>query len=83
MDLLTTLVFLSRGVEEGNPLVGWALSYAHSPWAGLVLTKLIAAFIGGHCHRRGRLRLLGRVNAGYTLVVGWNLAAIAAAAFIR
>jgi hypothetical protein len=83
MDVLTTLLFLSRGVEEGNPLVRWTLSFAHSPWAGLVLTKMIAALIGGHCHLSGRLTLLRRANAGYSLVVGWNLITIAAAVFVH
>jgi hypothetical protein len=78
LDILTTLVFLSKGIAEGNPLVSWALSSTHSPWIGLVIAKLIAALIGQYCHRSGRLRLLQRANAGYSLVVGWNLVAIAA-----
>jgi len=83
LDVLTTLVFLSRGVKEGNPLVSWALSNARTPWAGLVLTKLIVAFIGQYCYRSGRITLLRRANVGYSLVVGWNLLSIAAAAVGR
>jgi hypothetical protein len=81
LDVFTTLVFLSRGVPEGNPLVSWALAHAHAPWLGLVATKLVAAFIGQYCYRSGRMTLLRRANAGYSLVVGWNLFAIGAAAF--
>jgi hypothetical protein len=83
LDVLTTLVFLSRGVKEGNPLVSWALSTARAPWAGLVVTKMIAAFIGQYCYRSGRMTLLRRANVGYSLVVGWNLLSIAAAAVGR
>ena len=82
LDVLTTLIFLNRGVEEGNPLVKWTLLYLHSPWLGLALTKLIAAVIGWSCHLSGRLRLLRRANAGYSLVVGWNLLAIATTLFV-
>jgi hypothetical protein len=83
LDVITTLVFLSKGVKEGNPLVSWALSNARAPWAGLVVTKLIAAFIGQYCYRSGRMTLLRRANAGYSLVVGWNLLSIAVAAVGR
>lgn len=79
LDVLTTLTFLNRGMAEGNPLVGWALSSAHAPWVGLAVTKLLAALIGMYCYRSGRMTLLRRANAGYSLVVGWNLIGIAAA----
>jgi hypothetical protein len=81
LDALTTLLFLSKGVPEGNPLVNWALFNAHTPWIGLVVTKLIAALIGHYCYRNGRITLLRRANVGYSLVVGWNLIALASAAF--
>jgi hypothetical protein len=68
-------------MDEGNPLVHWALSSAHAPWIGLVLTKLIAALIGQYCYRTGRMTLLRRANAGYSLVVGWNVFAIVVALF--
>ncbi len=66
-------------MDEGNPLVHWAPINAHAPWVGLVITKLIAAFIGQYCYRSGRMTLLRRANAGYSLVVGWNLFAIGVA----
>jgi hypothetical protein len=80
LDALTTLAFLSKGVPEGNPLVSWALTRTHAPWAGLLATKLIATFIGQYCYRSGRMTLLRKANAGYSLVVGWNLVGIGAAA---
>jgi hypothetical protein len=79
LDVLTTLIFLSKGMAEGNPLMGLALSSARAPWLGLGLAKLIAVLIGQHCYRSGRFSLLRRANAGYSLVVGWNLIGITAA----
>jgi hypothetical protein len=67
-------------MPEGNPLVSWALARTHAPWAGLIATKLIATFIGQYCYRSGRMTLLRKANAGYSLVVGWNLLGIGAAA---
>jgi hypothetical protein len=78
LDILTTLIFLSKGINEANPLVSWALSNARSPWVGLVVAKLFAALIGQYCYRSGRLTLLRRANVGYSIVVVWNLIAIAA-----
>lgn len=78
LDTFTTLVFLSRGMNEGNPLVSWTLFHAHAPWMGLVLTKSMAALVGLYCYRNGRMRLLRTANVGYLFVVGWNLVAIGA-----
>jgi hypothetical protein len=76
LDVLTTLIFLNHGMAEGNPVVRWALSRAHAPWVGLAVSKLVAAMIGHYCWRSRRITLLKRANAGYSLVVGWNLVAI-------
>jgi hypothetical protein len=81
LDVLTTLVFLNYGIAEGNPFVRWALSRAYAPWVGLTVSKLVAAIIGHYCYRSGRTTLLRRANAGYSLVVGWNLMAIAPVLF--
>lgn len=83
LDVATTLVFLSRGVAEGNPLVSWALTSHHSPWVGLVVAKLVAALIGQFCYRTQRMNLLRRANIGYSLVVVWNLFAIMLATFVH
>ena len=79
LDLLTTLVFISKGMTEGNPIVHWALSLTGVPWVGLVVTKLLAALVGQYCYTSGRMNILRRANVGYSLVVGWNLIGIAAA----
>jgi hypothetical protein len=77
LDILTTLMFLNHGMAEGNPVVRWALSHAYAPWVGLTVSKMVAAMIGQYCYRTRRITLLWRANAGYSLVVGWNLIAIA------
>jgi hypothetical protein len=83
LDVLTTLIFLSKGVAEGNPLLSWTLSYAHAPWMGLIAAKLMATFIGYYCYRKGRITALRLANVGYFLIVGWNLITIAASAITR
>ena len=84
MDVLTTLIFLGRGVPEGNPLVRWSMAHgAAGPFAGLVATKLIVAFLGYYCYRSGRMRALRLANFAYVTVVGWNTIAIAASVFLR
>ena len=80
LDVLTTLVFLSRGVTEGNPLINSLLSLEHAPWIGLLAAKLTATLLGVYCYRNGRITTLRLANAGYFLIVGWNLIAIAATA---
>jgi hypothetical protein len=76
-------MFLGKGMSEGNPFVSRTLSFAHTPWVGLALTKLTATLIGNYCYSSGRMTLLRRANVGYSLVVGWNLVAITAAAFVH
>lgn len=80
LDALTTLVFLRAGVAEGNPLVTLALAHGHAPWTGLVAVKIVATMIGLICSRTERTTTLRLANFGYSLIVGWNLIAIAAAA---
>ena len=77
--MFTTLAFLSKGIEEGNPLVRLSIAHFQGPLLGVAAAKVTAAFIGYYFHRTGRTGLLRTANMGYTLVVGWNLIAIAAA----
>lgn len=79
LDLLTTLIFLSKGVTEGNFLIAWIIPRLHAPWIGLAIAKLLAVSIGIYWYQRGRTNVMQLANAGYALVVLWNLAAIAAA----
>jgi hypothetical protein len=83
LDALTTLLFLRMGLAEGNPLMIWALKTTYAPWIGLIFAKGVAAVLGWYCYRNQRIRLLRRANTGYSLVVGWNLIGIVAAAIAR
>lgn len=76
LDFLTTLAFLLNGVEEGNPLVRWAIGLSSSPLSGLLLVKFVAVALGIVCWRLGRGRLLFRMNLLFALVVTWNVVAI-------
>lgn len=80
LDVLTTLIFLSKGVTEGNPVIKWMLPMTHAPWIGLVAAKLTATLLGVYFYRKGRVNTLRLANAGYFLIVAWNLTAIAASA---
>lgn len=83
LDVLTTLIFLKQGTAEGNPLLVWAIPHMHAPWVGLAAAKMMALLIGLNCFRNGRIKALRLANTGYSVVVGWNLAAIAAAVIAR
>ena len=76
LDFMTTVAFLINGVREGNPLVRLAVQYAPSPLGGLLAVKLLAVGLGIYCWRRGRQRLLVRINVLFALIVAWNLVAL-------
>ena len=54
LDLLSTLAFLSFGVQEANPLVNLALKSSDHPFYGLLFVKVLALAIGVYCWRAGR-----------------------------
>lgn len=76
LDFLTTIAFLLQGVREGNPLVRLALKWAPHPLGGLLLVKILAVALGIYCWKRGRERLLNRINIMFAVVVVWNIAAL-------
>lgn len=76
LDLLTTIAFLLHGVQEGNPLVRWAIQAAPSPVAGLLAVKLLALGLGGYCWFAGRSTLLKRINIAFAALVVWNLVSL-------
>jgi hypothetical protein len=73
MDVLSTLAFLLSGVQEGNPLVRWAIQAAPSPLAGLVAVKVLAVALGVVCWTTNRMKLLNRANLFFAVLVAWNL----------
>lgn len=76
LDFLSTVAFLSLGLQEGNPVVRLAMHHAPSPVMGLALTKAAALCLGIFCLLRGRDRLLHRINLVFAVVVAWNLVAL-------
>ncbi len=78
LDLLTTFAFMVHGVQEGNPVVRFALRFSSHPLEGLLAVKLLALGLGFYCWRCGRSRLLTRINILFAIVVAWNLLALIA-----
>jgi hypothetical protein len=76
LDFLTTIAFLLHGIQEANPVVRMALTYAPNPLGGLLAVKLIGIGLGLYCWKSGKMRLLGRMNVLFALVVAWNLSAL-------
>ena len=76
LDFMTTVAFLMHGIREGNPLVRAALQFAPHPLGGLLAVKVAAIGLGFYCWKRGRDRLLNRINILFAVVVAWNLAAL-------
>lgn len=75
LDFLTTLAFLTNGVQEGNPLVRLLISVS-SPLTGVLAAKLGAIILGLTCWRLQKHRALSRINIFYAVVVAWNVVAI-------
>ena len=76
LDVLTTLLFLSKGIGEANPIVRSIVNGVGSPLGGLLAVKAVVLCLAYYCWRKGRQRLLGRVNVIYAGMVVWNLMAI-------
>ena len=74
LDLLTTMAFLSVGVQEGNPLVRVALASGDN-LPGLLLVKGVAIGIAIYCWQAKRHTVLYRANWFFAAVVAWNLIA--------
>ena len=73
LDFLTTVAFLLNGVQEGNPLVKWAIQSFPSPIFGLAFVKILAVGLGAACWYSGKERLLTRINIAFAVLVAWNL----------
>ena len=82
LDFLTTIAFILNGVQEGNPVVRFALHSPH-PLTGLLAVKLAAILLGLFCWMRGRDRLLNRMNLLFALLVAWNLGALIVSSALR
>ncbi len=76
LDFLTTLAFLSVGVEEANPFVNFMFRVSGHPLQALMLVKTIAILIGVYCWRAGRHSVLLRANQLFAALVVWNIVAL-------
>src|ERR1019366_8267616 len=76
LDWMTTVAFLLNGVREANPLVRFAMDRCANPLNALIGVKVLAVLLGLYCWRRGRTRLLARMNVLFAVVVAWNLLAL-------
>ena len=76
LDFLTTIAFLLIGVQEGNPLVRWAMLAFPQPIIGLLVIKVAAIGLGLFCWHMGRQKLLVRINVMFALLVAWNMVAL-------
>ena len=72
-DLVSTLVFLSLGVQEGNPLVAFFMRVT-TPLIGLLIVKAAALALGLFYVSTGRS--LTKINVFFIVLFMWNLLAI-------
>jgi hypothetical protein len=78
-DLMTTLVFLHRGVAEANPLITALVHVSAQSGVALLLIKMAGCGLGFYAWKSSRIRLLRCANVFYALCVAWNLLVIAIA----
>jgi len=77
LDVLSTILFLSHGVAEANPLVKWSIGVTHGNLPGLLAIKSFACLFAVVAVQSGRTRVVVRMNRFFTVLVGWNLFALA------
>jgi Domain of unknown function (DUF5658) len=73
-DIITTIIFLSMGVQEANPIVKAAIVH-FGPLPGLLLIKIIAIGLALWWYSRNKERMV-LVNCFYAVLVCWNIIAI-------
>jgi hypothetical protein len=78
LDFLTTMVFLTGGIKEANPVVRLALAVGPAPWIGLLLVKFAAFTMAAFCWHTARTRVLTIANLFFAVLVTWNLLAMLA-----
>ena len=74
LDVITTLIGLRMGAQEGSGFIGHLISTGPIP--GLILSKIIAAGLAAMAIFLHRKRLIGFLNYWFAAVVTWNLIAI-------
>jgi len=73
-DVVTTLIGLRLGAQEGSTFIGHLLQTG--PLSGLIVSKILAAGLAAIAVFLNRKRLLVFLNFWFAAVVVWNLIAI-------
>ena len=74
LDILTTLIGLHLGAQEGSTFIGRLLQ--SGPVSGLIISKILAAGLAAFAVFLNRKRVLVFLNIWFVAVVAWNLLAI-------
>ena len=74
-DIVTTLIFLSMGLAETNPLAEHFMTW-FGPLPGLLILKGLAISIALLCRLAASPRFFRRINVVYAVVVAMNLITI-------
>lgn len=75
-DLLTTLVFLSLGSQEANPIIRFFMRSMGALWGLLFAKFVIAGLLVEATFILKKSKLIKFANWGYMIVIIWNLFAI-------
>lgn len=74
LDVLTTVIGLHLGAQEGSSFIGRLLQTG--PLNGLIISKILAAGLAAIAVFLNRKRLLVFLNFWFGAIVAWNLFAI-------
>lgn len=74
-DVVTTLIFLSMGIAESNPLTSFLME-RFGPLGGLFLLKAVGIGIALGCGFSSHKKFVNRINLVYVAVVGLNVLTI-------
>ncbi len=76
LDFMTTLVGLSIGASEANPVVRYLLAAGAGPVLSVAGSKVIAVILGGICLYMHRPHVIRWINYWYAALAAWNVAII-------
>jgi len=77
VDFLTTLVGLSIGASEANPVVRYFLASGAGPVLSVASSKVIAVVLGAICLYIQRPHVIRWINYWYAALAAWNVVVIA------
>ena len=74
LDILTTMIGLQLGAQEGSMFIGRLMSVG--PLAALLICKILAVFLAAVAMKFKRPRVIVILNFWFALLVSWNLVMI-------